>query len=392
MPGSQKNIRPIAIHLPQFHPIPENDEWWGKGFTEWTNVVKARPLYKGHYQPHLPADLGFYDLRLPEARQAQADLAKQYGIYGFCYYHYWFNGRRVLERPVNDILESGKPDFPFMLCWANENWTRVWDGGEQHILLEQVYSAEDDLNHIRALIPFFKDARYIKIDGKPVFAIYRSTVFPDIRQTIRTWREEASKHNLELYLCRFESSGVAGKEYMTGFDAAIEFQPQVKSNEPEKISTLKDEISLRNIQRSIAFRTKRLINNPGETIGLKQKPQLKGSVAPYKDYVEGGIQRYNTPIDYKLFRSVCPGWDNSSRRKNGYAILDGSTPELFESWIKGALRNFEPYSSEENLFFINAWNEWAEGNHLEPCQKWGRAYLEAFKKGISSLSRGIQDR
>src|SRR5262249_10072617 len=158
-------------YLPQFHPIPENDAWWGKGFTEWKNVAKAKPLFKGHYQPHLPANLGFYDLRLSEVREAQARLAKEHGIYGFCYYHYWFNGKRILERTFQEVFESGKPDFPFMLCWANENWTRAWDGNDKDILLEQKYSAEDDRKHINALIPYFKDHRYIRIDNKPVVAI-----------------------------------------------------------------------------------------------------------------------------------------------------------------------------------------------------------------------------
>src|SRR5665647_256742 len=198
-------IRPIAMYLPQFHPIPENDEWWGKGFTEWTNVAKAKPLFKGHYQPHLPADLGFYDLRLEESRIAQAEMAKVNGIYGFCYYHYWFNGKRILERPFQEIFETGKPDFPFMLCWANENWTRTWDGGNHHILLEQKHSPEDDRNHIKALIPYFKDSRYIRVDNKPVFSVYRASLFPDISNTIRIWREEAEKEGLELYICCFET-------------------------------------------------------------------------------------------------------------------------------------------------------------------------------------------
>ena len=171
-------IRPIAFYLPQFYPTDQNNEWWGKGFTEWTNVTKAAPQYKGHYQPHLPTDLGFYDLRLEEARIAQANLAKQYGIYGFCYYHYWFNGKLLLQRPVEEILKTGKPGFPFMLCWANENWTRVWDGGSKEVLIEQHYSPEDDKAHLEYLLPYFKDPRYIRINGKLVFAVYRSASAP----------------------------------------------------------------------------------------------------------------------------------------------------------------------------------------------------------------------
>jgi len=189
-------IRAIALYLPQFHPVPENDEWWGRGFTEWRNVAKAKALFPGHYQPHLPADLGFYDLRLPEVREAQAELASQHGIHGFCYYHYWFNGRRILERPFNEVLESGKPDFPFCLCWANENWTRVWDGGERNVLLEQHYSFEDDLAHIRSLIPAFKDPRYIRINGKPLFLVYRTELLPDPAKTAALWQKEAIKAGL----------------------------------------------------------------------------------------------------------------------------------------------------------------------------------------------------
>ncbi|NCC74358.1 MAG: hypothetical protein EOM06_13330 [Sphingobacteriia bacterium] len=220
-------IRPIAIYLPQFHPIPENDEWWGKGFTEWRNVVKAKPRFNGHYQPHLPADLGYYDLRLEETRMAQEALAKQYGIYGFCYYHYWFNGKRLLNEPIDRKMKDPKENLPFMFCWANENWTRAWDGGEQEILIEQKYSHEDDVNHIRALIPYFKDERYIKVDGKPVFIIYKDALFPDIQRTLKIFREEAGKHSLELYLCRFDRdrhTKISNPEQL-GFDAAIEFQP-----------------------------------------------------------------------------------------------------------------------------------------------------------------------
>lgn len=199
-------VRAIAFYLPQYHPVPENDEWWGKGFTEWRNVSKARPLFPGHYQPHLPADLGFYDLRLPEVREAQAELARAHGISGFVYYHYWFNGRRILERPFNEVLQSGKPDFPFCLCWANENWTRIWDGGDKHILLEQKYSAQDDLAHIQSLIPAFRDERYIRVNGKPLFLVYRAELIPDPVRTAAIWREAAIKAGVgDLYLARVES-------------------------------------------------------------------------------------------------------------------------------------------------------------------------------------------
>jgi lipopolysaccharide biosynthesis protein len=372
-------IRPIAMYLPQFHPIPENDEWWGKGFTEWTNVVRARPLYKGHYQPHLPADLGFYDLRLAEVRAAQAQIARDYGIYGFCYYHYWFNGRRILERPFQEVFETGEPNFPFMLCWANENWSRTWDGEDKCVLLQQCYSEEDDLNHIRVLIPYFKDQRYIRVNGKPVFAVYNSASLPDDKRTVSIWRREAEKHGLELYLCRFEHAGTHGARYLcAGFDAAIEFQPQIRRVvvQQKTTKTLRDELSFAIFRRSIKFRARRIYYK------VTRQRDVRGNSRDYKQHIESSISRYNEVGNYKLYRSVCPGWDNTARKGDDALIIDGSTPELFRYWVQEALKGFKVYSDEENMFFINAWNEWAEGNHMEPCQKWGRAYLEAFKKAL----------
>ena len=218
----------IAFYLPQFYPTPYNDEWWGKGFTEWTNVVKARPRFKDHYQPHLPADLGFYDLRVPEVREAQAAMAKEYGVHGFCYYHYWFNGRRILERPLDEVLASGKPNFPFCICWANENWSRTWEGRKDSTLLEQHYSAEDDLEHIRHLLPLLSDPRYIRVEGKPLVLIYRVELLPDARRTAETWRREAEKARLGgLFLVNVESNhrvDASSPEWF-GFDACVRFQP-----------------------------------------------------------------------------------------------------------------------------------------------------------------------
>jgi hypothetical protein len=367
------SVRPIAIYLPQFHPIPENDQWWGKGFTEWTNVVKGLPRFKGHYQPHLPADLGFYDLRLPEIRKQQAELAREYGIYGFCYYHYWFNGRRILERPFQEVFESNEPDFPFMLCWANENWTRIWDGGENSVLLKQEYSAEDDIKHINALIPYFKDRRYIKIDGRPVFAIYKDSLFPDIKKTVAAFKSECKKQGIDLYLCKFERNEgtIPGDPASLGFDAAIEFQPM-------SMSRLEYSKALKRKQQSRLFSLTSYFNAIKKRIANK-KPLDK--IIDFSDFIDFDIKR-DFP-SYKIFPGVSPGWDNSSRRVGREALIfKNSTPEYFRKWVASKVTKFRPYSKSENLLFINAWNEWAEGNHLEPCQKFGLQYLEALKAGL----------
>lgn len=356
-------IRALAIYLPQYHPIPENDEWWGKGFTEWTNVSKALPRFNGHYQPQLPADLGFYDLRLPEVRQAQADLAKEYGIHGFCYYHYWFNGKRVLERPFQEILVYGKPDFPFCLCWANENWTRRWDGLDQQVLLKQEYSEEDDVNHIQYLASAFSDSRYIRVDGKPVFIVYRTELFPDIARTVETWRKEALRLGIgELYLIRVERFMHDVEPSAIGFDAAMQFQPEVSSLPDKLYGTFKDRV----LQKT----------------KIKKSPFLNDSVYLYEEYVSNAIKQAQ-PV-YKRYPCITPAWDNSSRRQAGATILHNSTPAVYERWLTHVVNNFHPYSNQENLLFINAWNEWAEGNHLEPCRVWGRQYLEATARVLAS--------
>lgn len=354
-----KNIKAIAVVLPQFHPIPENDEWWGKGFTEWTNVTKAKPLFKDHYQPHLPTDLGFYDLRLEEARMAQAEIAKAHGIGGFCYYHYWFNGKRLLEYPINEILKSQNPDMPFMLCWANENWTRSWDGFNKDILISQEYSSDDDEIHIRWLCTnVFCDPRYIRVNDKPVFIIYRSDVFPDIKETLSKWRKIAKEEYgyKDLYLCEMESYSKKISPAINGFDAAIEFSPH-------QILEQKAKIPFKNL----------LIN------------KLKGNKRNYefRDYRRAVQVSINRDLpEYKLFRSVTPSWDNTPRKKENGIIAKGSSPNAYQNWLKTILNGFTPFSKEENFVFINAMNEWAEGNHLEPCVKYGKQYLVATKEAL----------
>lgn len=374
-----KEIRPIAIYLPQFHPIPENDEWWGKGFTEWTNVVKARPLYKGHYQPQLPADLGFYDLRISEVREEQARLAKENGIYGFCYYHYWFNGRQILERPFQEVFESGKPDFPFMLCWANENWTRSWDGLENEVLIKQQYCEEDDRMHIKSLIPFFKDQRYIRVEDRPVFSIYRSDQLPNAKRTIEIWREEAEKENIDLYMCRFEGFGMYGKSFLkSGFDASIEFQPFY-----ENLDRLKERlfsIKLKNDFKIRALKKFYEATNQQRKLNIllyKLKERIRKEIQ-YDDLVDFIFKNYNFCEDYVRYPSLTPGWDNTARRGEKGFILHHSSPSKFQEWLSFLKGNYKA-NGDENFIFINAWNEWGEGNHLEPCQKWGMQYLEAIK-------------
>lgn len=377
-------IRPIAIYLPQFHPVPENDDWWGKGFTEWRNVAKAQPLFDGHYQPHLPADLGFYDLRVPEVRQLQAEMARAHGIYGFCYYHYWFNGRRILERPFQEVFETGKPDFPFMLCWANENWTRTWDGRDKEILLQQHYSDEDDRRHIQSLIPFFKDKRYIRVNNKPVIAIYRSGLLPNPKRTTDIWREEALNQGLELYICRFENFAMKGEAYVEegGFDAAVDFQPFGNYIDDFK-KAKEDAFQHRSFWNRVEGKARRAL------LKIKNKNQYKiflesqWNVWNYSEYVEYVLQQ---PFPtYNWFPGITPGWDNSARRKTGYVIFTQSTPEIYKKWLQHIVSNYQPKSVEENLLFINAWNEWAEGNHLEPCMKWGRKYLEATRDTLTNI-------
>lgn len=374
-------VRPVAIHLPQFHPFAENDEWWGKGFTEWTNVTKAKPLFKDHYQPQLPTDLGFYDLRLEEARIAQIELAKQYGIYGFCYYHYWFNGKRLLHEPLDRMLANKKEDFPFMLCWANENWTRRWDGLQNEVLIKQNYSIEDDRNHIRFLCEtFFKDPRYIKVDGKPVVSIYMSNLLPNVSETLAVWRTEAKHYGIELYICRFEGAGVYGKEYMVaGFDAAVEFQPFAK--------TLDDFTKM--ITRP-AYRKKFLLRLSQRLPHIKEKTSRMvhrhfGRLN-YEEYLNFVFANYEYPKDYKRYPCVMPSWDNTARRKNKSFLFYNSSPEGYKKWLRFHKDNFSPPSPEENFIFINAWNEWAEGNHLEPCTKWQKQYLEVTKEVMNDAS------
>ena len=342
-PGQMPRL--IAFYLTQFHPIPENDKWWGKGFTEWTNVTKARPLYDGHYQPHLPTDLGFYDLRVRATRHDQIRLAKEYGIDGFCYHYYWFSGTRLLNQPLDDMLADPESNMPFCLCWANENWTRRWDAAEHEILIAQRYLPDDDLDFIRSLVPFFSDPRYIRVDGAPFLIVYRPQHLPDARKTVAVWRDFCRTAGIgEIHVCAALTHGNLDHAQF-GFDSGVEFPPH--------------NLQCRNLARNIAFR---------EPFG--------GYVVDYAEIARAYLdRRYQHP---NVFRGVFPAWDNTPRTGSRGVIVMGTSPENYECWLAQAIgRSARDFPEQERLVFINAWNEWAEGCHLEPDRRYQRRYLEA---------------
>lgn len=370
-----KNIKIITFYLPQYHSIPENDLWWGKDFTDWINVKKSKPRYLGHYQPHIPSELGYYDLSDENIRIKQADLASEYGISAFCYYHYWFNGKMLLEKPFNEVLKSGKPDFPFCLCWANENWTRRWDGLDSEILMKQDYVKYDAEEHIKWLSDAFKDNRHIKINGKPLFLIYNLSSIPDSKSIIDKWRVLIKKYGFDdIYLCSVQSIHNKLSESETiqsGIDAIVEFIPSSEGKVPKKVSGL---------PRYFTFR---LINKLIEIFKLS-KFIKKLPVTIIHDYKKFSVMRMNKSYTEKTFPCVIPSWDNSARKRVS-ASYQNENPELFKKWLIRSFQKVVSYENEEQIIFINAWNEWAEGCHLEPDQKNGRMFLNAVKEALNEF-------
>ncbi|MBF0230748.1 MAG: glycoside hydrolase family 99-like domain-containing protein [Desulfamplus sp.] len=360
-------MRFIAFYLPQYHPIPENDKWWGKDFTDWVNVKKAKPLFMGHYQPHIPADLGFYDLRNEATRIAQAELAKQYGVYGFCYYHYWFNGKMLLETPFNNVIKTGKPDFPFCLCWANENWTKRWDGKDHEILMKQDYANYNPSEHIAWLASAFNDNRYIRINNKPIFLIYKAAQIPNIKNIIKKWRYEAkNKYGIELYLCSVKSwrsyiNINAEVSISEGFDAVVDFQPNAR-------------LAFKNVfSNAIKNFPVNICNRISSKLHIKTKLLNEINIFDYKTIVDKWIMKQQN--GYKEFPCVAPSWDNSSRTKK-CSIIQNDSPAMYGKWLEAACKRVINNTDNEQIVFINAWNEWAEGCHLEPDMKFGKRFLE----------------
>lgn len=334
----------IAFYLPQFHPVAENDAWWGAGFTEWTKVVTAQPLGPDHYQPHIPGDLGFYDLRVPEVREQQAALARRHGVDGFMYYHYWFGGDRILDRTFEEVLRTGRPDFPFALCWANENWTRIWDAGEQAILLEQRYDADERAAHIRWLVGAFGDPRYITVDGRPLFAVYRIQSLTDGIGFVHELRSGCVTAGLpDPYIVKFDTRGSYDDPVVFGCDASAQFLPH-------------------------GFGGGGL---PWAPVPPGYEP--RNHYVSYEDVVET-FTALPAPA-WNRHECVLPGWDNSPRRRDQWAIVVlGNTPQRYEEWLRIV---YERAPNRGGIVFINAWNEWAEGAHLEPDTRWGDEFLKA---------------
>jgi len=322
-------------------------------------VTKAKPNFEGHYQPHLPGELGFYDLRLAETREQQAELAREHGVFGFCYYTYWFGGRRLLNRPLDEVIGSGQPDFPFCVCWANENWTRTWDGNDRHVLIGQEHSAEDDTAFMHSLLPALRDERYIRIDGKPLVLVYKVNLLPAPSRTASLWRDLCLKSGIgDIYLaCVHNNSNprLNVDPWSIGFDAAVEFPPLGKG--------------------VIAKPPRRRLNK-----------EFRGLCYDYVATMERCEAMACHPFTY--FRGVMPSWDNTARRQDSGHIYLNSSPEAYQAWLSSVVRwTARMRVGDERLVFINAWNEWGEGNHLEPDTKYGRAFLEATAEVMKAYGK-----
>lgn len=380
--------RIIALYLPQFHPIPENDKWWGPGFTEWTNVAKAKPLFRGHHQPRIPADLGFYDLRLAETREQQAMLAREAGIEGFCYYHYWFGeGRQLLERPFNEVVASGKPDFPFCICWANHTWSnKTWNRKsamqQDSVLMEQTYpGTEDDIAHFNSLLPAFRDPRYMTVDGKLIFVIYDPLKFINIERFIETWRKLAEKNGLP----GFHFVGMTPST-LTLRVAADGSRQRVMPNLKSSAKIFKDVLDLGfDSVNSFGKRRGEMLyegkwKNLAKTI-LRHVGLPTGSIR--YDY-ERTVCNYFAPEDSweNVYPTILPQWDRTPRVSSWDGVYVNATPEKFEKHIRQALELIKDKAPEHRILFLKSWNEWGEGNYVEPDLQWGHGFLDAIHRAV----------
>ena len=374
--------RIIGLYLPQYHPIPENDEWWGKGFTEWTNVAKARPLFRGHYQPRIPADLGFYDLRLPEVREQQAELAREAGLEGFCYYYYWFgNGRQLLERPFNEVLDSGKPDFPFCLCWANHDWTnKTWTRGtslrRDSMIMQMHYDREDYVRHFHYALKAFRDPRYITVDSKPLFAVWAPRDIPDARQFIDTWQQLALENGLAgIHFVGYTQNASShatksGKRLWDAQQSAERYQEVLDMGFDAVISS-----GLGRAQTIVKGKWRKALF---VTFYKKLPFSLR------TDYAKAMKHYYVEEDSWEnVYPTLMPQWDRTPRDARNSDPLTNSTPEKFQTTVEEALHLIANKEPEHQILFLKAWNEWGEGNYVEPDLKFGHGYLNAIRNALA---------
>jgi hypothetical protein len=366
MPDKKPKVRVIAFYLPQYHPIPENDAWWGKGFTEWVSVKRSRPLFRGHVQPQLPSELGFYDLRDPKARKAQANLAIEHGIEGFCYWHYWLGGgKRLLEKPFQEVLESGEPDFPFCLAWANHDWTGNAFGAKDRLLIHQQYPGQEDYEkHFQFLIKAFKDKRYIKVDGKPLFMIYKPKDIPDCKGVLKFWRKRAVEEGLEgLYMVSDCTNSGDSRE--RGLDGALISK--------HRYISAKKPIDDGNFIK--------LIRKLNADLGRPIKFVLPKPIQRYS-YKEAMKYMLNDYYDNNEFPNIVPNWDTTPRLGHDAVIFENAIPELFREHVRQAMSKVAHHTEDHKIVFLRSWNEWAEGNYIEPDKMYGRAKLEVLQSEL----------
>lgn len=378
--------RVIALYLPQFHPIPENDKWWGPGFTEWTNVAKAKPLFRGHKQPRIPADLGFYDLRLPETREQQAKMAREAGIEGFCYYHYWFgNGRQLLERPFGEVVESGKPDFPFCLCWANHDWTnRTWTNRsilkKDDMMIGMEYSMADHEKHFMSLLPAFRDKRYITVDGKPLFMIYNAFAFPQVKEYIELWQQLA------------RDNGLPGIYFVGGTQSTFSFRKNDDGKRVVSMPDLKSSAAVFNEVLDMGF-------DAVNSFGKRRGEML--SEGRFQNMFRIALQRLGVPMNKKydypktvrgffapedswenVFPTILPQWDRSPRVGSSDGVYVNATPENFRKHLLHAIDLVKDKDVEHRIVFMKSWNEWGEGNYVEPDLLNGHGFLDVLSETL----------
>ena len=349
------DVKVVAFYLPQYHSFPENDEWHGRGFTEWTNVTRAVPQFIGHVQPHLPIDVGFYDLSSPKVMYRQVELAKQYGVYGFCFHYYWFSGgKRLLERPLFNWLEHRDLDLPFMLCWANENWSKLWDGGNREVLMRQESRVEDADDFFRDIRPFLEDPRYIRIDGRPHLLIYRPSLFSrqdwlSFAARLRSLAADAGLGGLFLSMVGHENFDGTAADW--GFDAMVEFPPM------------------------------RLMKKREYADGVIVNPDCKTLVYDMRPVVSDGRLIDIPDEGVPVFRGVFPTWDNTARKAYSNASCYLTDYATYENWLRSMMQWERDHNLPDRRFvFVNAWNEWAEGAHLEPDSHYGYAFLDATRR------------